>query len=58
MMPVYELKCEDCSKVIEVSCSYSKRPKKCSECGGKLSQVFYPPAIAFKGSGFYTTDYN
>jgi predicted nucleic acid-binding Zn ribbon protein len=29
----------------------------CPECGGSLRKVFAPPAISFKGSGFYTTDH-
>lgn len=29
----------------------------CPECGGELRKVFAPPAIAFKGSGFYATDH-
>ena len=29
----------------------------CPECGGTLRKIFAPPAIAFKGSGFYATDH-
>ena len=29
----------------------------CPECGGSLRKVFAPPAISFKGSGFYATDH-
>ncbi len=29
----------------------------CPECGGELRKVFAPPAISFKGSGFYATDH-
>ena len=29
----------------------------CPECGGSLRKVFAPPAIAFKGTGFYATDH-
>jgi hypothetical protein len=29
----------------------------CPECGGELRKVFTPPAISFKGSGFYRTDH-
>ena len=28
----------------------------CPECGGELRKVFAPPAISFKGSGFYAND--
>ena len=29
----------------------------CPVCGGELRKVFAPPAISFKGSGFYATDH-
>jgi predicted nucleic acid-binding Zn ribbon protein len=31
--------------------------KKCPECGGKIEQVISAPAVQFKGSGWYVTDY-
>jgi predicted nucleic acid-binding Zn ribbon protein len=31
--------------------------KICPECGGPVRKVMYPPAIAFKGPGFYVNDY-
>lgn len=31
--------------------------KKCPECGGKVEQVISAPAVQFKGSGWYVTDY-
>ncbi len=31
--------------------------KKCPECGGKVEQVLSAPAVQFKGSGWYVTDY-
>jgi hypothetical protein len=35
-----------------------ERPLRiCPHCGGKLKKAFSAPAIQFKGSGFYTTDY-
>ena len=30
---------------------------ECPVCGGELRKVFAPPAISFKGSGFYATDH-
>ena len=30
---------------------------ECPQCGGELRKVFAPPAISFKGSGFYATDH-
>ena len=29
----------------------------CTVCGAASARVFHPPAVHFKGSGFYTTDY-
>lgn len=31
--------------------------KKCPSCGGHVEQLISPPAIQFKGSGWYVTDY-
>lgn len=31
--------------------------KKCPKCGGTLAKVFSPPALQFKGNGWYITDY-
>ena len=31
--------------------------KKCPECGGKVEQLLSAPAVQFKGSGWYVTDY-
>jgi len=31
--------------------------KKCPHCGGKVEQAITAPAIQFKGSGWYVTDY-
>ena len=57
-MPLYEYRCTRCERVTEVIQKFSDPPlKKCSECGGKLEQVLSAPAIKFKGSGWYVTDY-
>ncbi len=31
--------------------------KDCPECSGSLRRVLFPPAVVYKGTGFYTTDY-
>ena len=37
---------------------YSDPPlETCDKCGGKLTKLFSSPAIQFKGSGWYITDY-
>ena len=58
-MPLYEYVCQDCRRKTEVLQRLRERPLKiCPHCGGKkLKKAFSAPAIQFKGSGFYTTDY-
>ena len=57
-MPLYEYVCQDCQRKTEVLQRLRERPLKiCPHCGGKLKKAFSAPAIQFKGSGFYTTDY-
>ena len=57
-MPRYEYICRDCGHTFEIVQSMSEEPLTvCPRCGGQLRKVFAPPAIAFKGSGFYATDH-
>lgn len=58
-MPLYEYVCEKCKRKTEVLQGMKDRPLRiCPHCGGKkLKKVFSAPAIQFKGSGFYITDY-
>ncbi len=57
-MPIYEYKCQQCQKKFEKIQKISEPPcKKCPSCGGKLKKLVSSPAIQFKGSGFYATDY-
>ena len=57
-MPIYEYVCEKCGEKTEVIQSFKEAPPKaCPHCGGKLKKAFSAPAIQFKGSGFYITDY-
>ena len=57
-MPTYEYTCRDCGHTFEIVQSMLDEPlTMCPECGGSLRKVFAPPAIAFKGSGFYATDH-
>ena len=57
-MPIYEFECRKCKAHIEVFQKMSDRPPtKCSKCGGRLEKMFSAPAIQFKGSGWYVTDY-
>lgn len=57
-MPIYEYKCDECGFATEVIQNISDPPlKECSKCSGQLKKQFSPPAIIFKGSGWYVTDY-
>jgi putative FmdB family regulatory protein len=57
-MPTYEYRCRDCGHTFEIVQRMSDDPLTvCPNCGGELRKVFAPPAISFKGSGFYATDH-
>jgi putative FmdB family regulatory protein len=57
-MPTYEYVCKSCGHIFEIVQSMKDDPlTECPECGGELRKVFAPPAISFKGSGFYATDH-
>src|SRR6202789_1035314 len=57
-MPLYEYLCKKCGDRFEEIKKFSdKQPKKCPECGGVIEQVISAPAVQFKGSGLYVTDY-
>ena len=56
-MPLYEYKCEKCGR-FERIVKFSDPPLgACPTCGGAVQKLFSSPAIQFKGSGFYITDY-
>ncbi|HUS18582.1 MAG TPA: zinc ribbon domain-containing protein [Terriglobales bacterium] len=58
-MPLYEYQCKKCKHVFEkIHQSYSDpRVKKCPKCNGPVEQLLSAPAVQFKGSGWYVTDY-
>ncbi|MCK4336626.1 MAG: zinc ribbon domain-containing protein [Candidatus Aminicenantes bacterium] len=57
-MPLHEYKCSECGVVFEVLQKISDSPlKKCIKCGGPVNKLVSSPAIQFKGSGWYVTDY-
>ena len=57
-MPLYEYKCLTCGSSLEVLQKVNEpQLKKCPKCGGLLKKIFSPPALQFKGSGWYITDY-
>lgn len=58
-MPLYEYQCDACDCRFEVIQKYSDAPVDvCRECGkGPVHRLLSSPAIQFKGSGWYVTDY-
>ena len=57
-MPLYEYQCQQCGERVEVIQKFSDPPyAHCPKCGGDMKKLFSAPAIQFKGSGFYKTDY-
>lgn len=56
-MPIYEYKCDN-GHVFDVMQKMSEEPlTECVECGAPAVRVLTAPAVHFKGSGFYNTDY-
>jgi putative FmdB family regulatory protein len=57
-MPLYEYQCENCGDVFELIEKFSAEPLTVHEkCGGKVHRLISAPALQFKGSGWYVTDY-
>jgi putative FmdB family regulatory protein len=56
-MPIYEYRCEK-GHTFDVLQSMSDDPlTACEVCGAPVQKVLHAPAVHFKGSGFYNTDY-
>jgi putative FmdB family regulatory protein len=56
-VPIYEYKCDN-GHVFDVMQKMSEEPlTECQECGAPAVRVLHSPAVHFKGSGFYNTDY-
>ena len=57
-MPLYEYQCEACNHRFERIQKFSDPPVEvCPTCGGSVRKLISSPAIQFKGSGWYITDY-
>jgi putative FmdB family regulatory protein len=57
-VPLYEYQCVKCKRRTEkIESVAGPHLKKCPHCGGKVEQTLTAPAIQFKGSGWYVTDY-
>ena len=58
-MPIYEYQCTSCAHRFEVKQSIKDEPiKECVRCGKEVTKLISSPAIMFKGSGWYVTDYS
>ncbi|MBX6359956.1 FmdB family zinc ribbon protein [Pseudacidobacterium ailaaui] len=57
-MPLYEYQCNACGHVFEKIKSFSDpEEKECPVCKGQVERLLSAPAVQFKGSGWYVTDY-
>ena len=57
-MPLYEYKCDNCGEVFEVMQKFADEPLTVHDkCGGPVHRLLSAPALQFKGSGWYVTDY-
>jgi putative FmdB family regulatory protein len=58
-VPIYEYACPSCQSRFEVKQKFSDPPVlACVRCGQAVTKVISAPAIMFKGSGWYVTDYS
>jgi putative FmdB family regulatory protein len=57
-MPIYEYECLSQGHRFEVIQKFDEPPvAHCTVCGGPVQKLLSSPAIQFKGSGWYITDY-
>lgn len=57
-MPIYEYECLQCEKRTELLQRMDEAPlATCPQCGGEVRKLISAPAVQFKGSGWYVTDY-
>jgi putative FmdB family regulatory protein len=59
IMPIYEYACSKCEKTFELIQKFSDEPLTECQCGekGSVHRLVSSPALQFKGSGWYITDY-
>ncbi|MDD5470068.1 MAG: zinc ribbon domain-containing protein [Candidatus Peribacteraceae bacterium] len=56
-MPRFDFQCTECAYSFEAAIPFgTKRWPKCPRCNRKTEKLIAPPAIHFRGSGFYVTD--
>jgi putative FmdB family regulatory protein len=58
-VPIYEYQCESCQDKFEIKQSMKDDSLTvCPRCGKRVQRLISSPAIMFKGSGWYVTDYS
>jgi putative FmdB family regulatory protein len=57
-MPLFEYLCESCGLTVEAIQAVGEAPLAiCDRCGGPLKKLLSAPAVQFKGTGWYVSDY-
>ncbi len=57
-MPIYEYQCITCDHRFELKQGFdAETTAPCPTCDSSSRRLFHIPAVIYKGSGFYTTDY-
>jgi putative FmdB family regulatory protein len=57
-MPLYDYRCHKCGETFEVRQKFSEDPLTVHQgCGGEVERLLSAPALQFKGTGWYVTDY-
>ena len=57
-MPLYSYQCDNCEHIFELRQGFDAEPQQeCPKCQGLAKRTFHAVGIIYKGSGFYTTDY-
>ena len=57
-MPLYDYHCHQCGETFEVRQKFADPVLTVHEgCGGELERLISLPALQFKGTGWYITDY-
>jgi putative FmdB family regulatory protein len=57
-VPIYEYRCRACNHEFELKQGFDAEPMAiCPACSSEAPRMFSMPAVIYKGTGFYTTDY-
>jgi putative FmdB family regulatory protein len=57
-LPLFEYQCQKCGvKIEKIQKFTAPTSAKCESCGGRIERLLSSPAIQFKGTGWYITDY-